>query len=432
MGELKPNQTMMSAGHPQPEGGLVYQIGEVVADTFVIESLLGAGAMGQVFEARDQLLQRKVALKVAWEPAYEAALVNEARAMSLIANACVPVIFALGKHHRATYMAMERIYGATLDAHLARRKVPPLEESYDILQSVTEALVHIHSAGIAHRDVKPSNIMLAPGHRTVMMDFGIVLPEVEVHRQNHTAGTPHYMAPELIRDQIHPGEAHLADVYALGVMAFEMLTGQLPFVGTIDDILMAQLHLPPPELDRLRPGLPAPLVDLVRSLMAKEAHDRPQSAEQVLGRIRSIRTARPATPAARALNVLVVEDEKEIAALLQSFVKEAAPHADVRIVGDGAGALKAVKERMPDLMLLDLHLPGMNGLEVCLFLRSTPGSERCTVVPVSGRAGEQDQRLLRELGVTHFLPKDLTTRDRVMQLVRSMSQRRSGSYRSVP
>ena len=139
----------------------------------------------------------------------------------------------------------------------------------------------------------------------------------------------------------------------------------------------------------------------------------------------------PVTTSAVAERVLIVEDEPQVAAQLQGFVKEAAPHADVRTVGDGAGALRAVKERMPELMLLDLHLPGMNGLEVCLFMRTTPGSDRCTIVPVSGKVGEHDRRLLADLGIQHFLAKDMSTRERLHALLRLLTTRRSGSYKSI-
>src|SRR5438046_4450073 len=148
---------------------------------------------------------------------------------------------------------MERLYGLSLREHLVRRRRAgqrfTVEETVDVLLALADTLDAVHRAGVAHRDLKPGNVMLAPGKRVVLMDFGIFLPAYASDGERRPlAGTPEYMAPEAVTQRTHAVDAHLADLYALGVLGFEMLTGAPPFTG--DDptaVLRQHAHSPAPD-----------------------------------------------------------------------------------------------------------------------------------------------------------------------------------------
>lgn len=152
---------------------------------------------------------------------------------------------------------MERIFGESLETYLARFRargdLVPLRDALEILIGIASGLSVVHAAGIAHRDVKPANVMLAPRDRVVLMDFGIFLPEIDQTKSTFLSGSPECIAPETIEDRIAPGDAFLVDVYAFGVVLFEVLTGRVPFQG--DNVLrLIYLHRtePPPDLDSRR------------------------------------------------------------------------------------------------------------------------------------------------------------------------------------
>jgi serine/threonine-protein kinase len=317
---------------------------------------------------------------------------------------------------------MERIYGVSLEANLVRRRSDRepygAAEALDLLTRVADGLGAVHAAGIAHWDVKPANVMLAPRDRVVLVDFGIFVPEVGAAHAPLFRGTPAYTAPEMVAGTVQTGQAKLVDVYALGILAFEVMAGYVPFRGgTVVDVWNHHLRTPPPDLRTLRPDAPEPLCALIREMLSKDASDRPQYIEDVAARLRSIRTQRAAPPPER-LSVLIVDDDPAMVALLEAIVQEVQPDAEVRSASDGEGALRAFRQRPARLLLLDLHLPGMSGIDLCLQLRGTRMAERCRIVPVSGTAQEHDLRLLLQLGLTTFIDKGAELPQKIGNVVR--------------
>lgn len=386
---------------------------------FQVRAALGEGGMGGVFEAFDPWVNRVVALKVPSRPEADAALRLEAQALAAIGGPLVPAVFALLEHRGYPVLVMERVYGAVLETVLERQRARgtllTLDEVLDILGTLADGLVSVHRAGVAHRDIKPGNIILAPANRTVLLDFGVVLPAVS-SQGAAIAGTPLYMAPEQLLGQVEPQEVHLLDTYALGVLAWEMLTGRPPFEGTVEQVVAAHVASPVPDIRAVRPDLPIKLAALVGSLLAKSPGERPASMEIVAWQVRSVRAAQ-----ARAdhvgFSVLVVDDDKDTSDLLQVFVREAAPDCELRIARDGEEALALVRARPPHLMFLDLNLPRLSGLEVAMALRGTRLAEACSIVPISGAASADDKKLLRDLGLTRFVQKDMAAHDRIVGIV---------------
>ena len=406
----------------QDEGASPFEIGEILEETYEIRALLGAGGMGWVYEARDRWLNRTVALKVSRNVPGAPMLLQEAQALAAISSSHVVTVYALGHHRGAQYLVMERIYGVSLEAHLARRRSEDsftIPEALDLLARVADGLAAVHAAGIAHWDVKPANVMLAPRDRIVLLDFGIFVAEVGAAMAPLFRGTPSYTAPEMVSGTVQPGQAKLVDVYALGILAFEVLTGRVPFHGdNVVQVWNQHMTAPPPDLRALRPDAPEPLCALIEEMLAKDARDRPQYIEDVAAQLRQARTQRPAPAPPERLSILVVDDDPAMVGLLEAIILETLPGADVRSAGSGEAALAAFRERPVRLCFLDLHLPDMTGIDLCLQLRGTHLAERCRIVPVSGTAEAHDRRLLLQLGLTTFIEKRTDLPAKIGKVVR--------------
>jgi len=399
--------------------------GDLVDGVYEVQRLLGRGAMGEVWEGYDRVLRRRVALKVSTLGGGGEALKREAEALAAVRHPSVPTVYHVVTRGGLPCVVMERLYGISLEQHLRHRREAGerfgLGESLDVLIALADVLAAVHAAGIAHRDVKPANLWLGPRNRLILLDLGIFAAECFAHRD--LAGTPLYMAPEAVRGQVDPGAAHLIDIYAFGVVAFELLAGETPFAGeTVPEVLLAQLNQAPPDLASRREGLPPELPALVAQLLAKKPQERPQSIEPVLWQLRALRSRGQPASASRALQVLIVDDDPDSAALMRAQVERAGVRAQIESVGDADGALRSVRQNPPDLILLDLELPGMNGIELCMYLRGTRLAERCSIVSVSGTGGERDLHLLSQLGVTEYIVKGPELTRRIAEAVRRVRQ----------
>lgn len=286
-----------------PQLPSVWQPGERVGP-YVVRSLIGRGGMGGVWEAWDPELQRAVALKSIEAPdCGDDVLVNEARALAAVRHPGLPTVHGLGTHRGRRYLVLERLYGGTVERTLRQRGGGlDVLEALGVLIDVARILHAVHQAGMVHHDVKPSNVMLCQEQRTVLLDFGIMLPAVRAATAERM-GTPGYLAPEVLLDAVSPERAARIDVYAFGALAYEMLTGRPPFRGaSLKSVLRNCLSAPPPELCAARPDLPPRLDELVRTCMAQKPDDRPADMEQVAGELSQIRRhldrRRPPPPAA--------------------------------------------------------------------------------------------------------------------------------------
>jgi serine/threonine-protein kinase len=407
----------------------IFRVGEVLSEMYEIRAVLGAGGMGQVFEAQDLALNRRVAIKAAWPNLEDSPVRKEAQALAAIRHPSMVGVFTVGKHAGIEYVVMERVFGIPLENFLYKKQtaseVVGIAEAIDLIIAIADGLAAVHHAGIAHRDVKPANIMLAPGGRVVLMDFGLFLPEFEVAAQSTIAGSPQYMAPEAISNTVEPGAGGLVDLYALGVVAYEMLCGVPPFFGeTADEVWDKHLYDEAPDLLRKRPDAPLRLAQFVHDMLAKDPALRPQSADAALFQLRSIRAQVTQEP---PFSVLIVEDDREIAKVLSFYVKKAAPDAEIRLAYDGQQAVDAVRSQAPDVMLLDLHLPRMNGIEVAMCLRGEGAAEKTTIVSLSAGAQERDLTLLAQLGVNHFVPKGAHLAEKVAAVIQETRKAKRGS-----
>ncbi|MFH1724957.1 MAG: protein kinase [Elusimicrobiota bacterium] len=230
---------------------------------FDIVRKLGQGGMGEVYEAVDRGLERRVAIKkmraeIAGDPRARKRFLKEARTVAALKHPNIIEIHSIIEEGGGLYLVFEHVPGDPMDEAIARRRALPLGEAVNLTRQVGRALDYAHSRGVIHQDLKPANIMVSDGTAKVM-DFGIarrVAETLSTLSRGEVAGTPAYMSPEQERGGYQPE----SDVYALGVCFYEMLTGRPPFTGVAS--LNAKLQRAYVPLSRLVPGLP-PAVDAV-------------------------------------------------------------------------------------------------------------------------------------------------------------------------
>jgi serine/threonine protein kinase len=287
-------------------------VGTLFAGRFRVESLLGTGGMGAVYLARHEVLQRRFALKVIRRELLEdlsvaARFRREARAASRIDHPNVMRIFDFGHAEGGRpYLALEYVEGPTLAETIAGRGALPVPRALAILGQCAEALEAAHAVGVIHRDLKPSNIVLgrrADGSLLVkVLDFGLAkivgLGGTAATQAGAVFGTPEYIAPErCLGDDAE--EDPRADLYSLGVIAFELLTGQTPFRGKIVQVLAAHVSEAPalPSQRSGRTDLPRELDALVLRCLAKNPDERPQTARALRDALEPIAAGRAHPPA---------------------------------------------------------------------------------------------------------------------------------------
>ncbi len=275
-----------------PPPGVDPRLGTVVAGKYTIDALLGAGGMGRVYRATHRELGEPVAVKFllplfASMPEIRARFRREAVALARLRHPGIVSIIDFGEHGDDLYMVMELLKGVRLSEILSAGPLPPfrLGALFDQILQVVEAT---HALGIVHRDLKPDNIMVLDAGdrlwRIKILDFGLVLlaDPAEQGRLTETGavrGTPHYMSPEQCRGR-HTDAS--TDVYSVGVMLFEALTGRLPFTSDDTATLMAQhLFLEPPSLREVAPDrdIPEGFEAIVREALGKKPEDRPTASE---------------------------------------------------------------------------------------------------------------------------------------------------------
>jgi serine/threonine protein kinase/tetratricopeptide (TPR) repeat protein len=272
---------------------------------YKIVDLLGVGGMGEVYLAEDTRLGRKVALK--FLPNYFTndrtrvrRFKREARAASALNHPNILTVYEIGEAAGTQFIATEFVEGSTLRQHMETAQTT-LGEALDVAIQVARALGTAHQAGIVHRDIKPENIMLRPDGYIKVLDFGLAkvseqhrpVPEsdgLDSHSDTHTGlvlGTPHYMSPEQARGLKVDGRT---DIFSLGAVIYEMLTGRKPFEGeTASHVIVAVVEKDPPLVKDVNPGIPADLEVIVRKALQKDMQARYQTAGELIEDLRSVR-----------------------------------------------------------------------------------------------------------------------------------------------
>lgn len=251
-----------------------------IAAKYEIRGTLGSGAMGTVYDAMDRNIERRVAIKVvrlppAGDPEGEEAhgrFRREAQAAGRLSHANIVGVHDYGENADAAWIVMELVEGGSLKDRLDRNERFPVPEIARLMEQVLAALAYSHARGVVHRDIKPGNIMLTGDGSVKMADFGIARLENSSMTQVGTVmGTPSYMAPEQLRGETVDARA---DIWAAGVMLYQLLTGEKPFEGGFSAVMHKALHTEPPPPSQLSVTAPRAFDAVIARALAKRPEDR--------------------------------------------------------------------------------------------------------------------------------------------------------------
>ena len=441
-----------------------------------IERRIGQGGMGVVYLAEHLVLERKAALKLlppdlAAGEAFRNRFLHESRAAARLHHPNIVTVYDAGEIEGQMYIAMHYVEGTDLAALLRREGRLDPARTLAILDQVASALDAAHAADLVHRDVKPGNVLLDVEERAYLTDFGLTKPVKAAGAFTATGqvvGTIYYIAPEQIRGEELDGRA---DVYSLGCVLYECLTGAVPFERDSDvSVMYAHVQDPPPRLSQLRPDLPRGLERVITRAMAKRRDDRPGSSTELLelawkaaqeggalGRLR-----RPLRPGPRpvpqrgddpwvpteverrlpgdrpvpeggdedwvatdaearrpagliARRALVVGGESGVRAVIQLGLADSG--FEFSEAADGPTALALAREERPQIAFIDWGLENPSAAQLCEALRSDPATADTKVVMLVEWTREEDAGAALDAGAdevvtTPFSPLQLVVKVR--------------------
>jgi serine/threonine-protein kinase len=383
--------------------------------------------MGVILLANDEQLQRPVAIKLLRpeqmeNEAMQHRLLDEARAMARVRHPNVVEIYAFGEHQEAPpnhegartsaagapYFVMEFVNGATLDKYAHGRGGPPLglDEALSILDQMCLGVSAIHASGIAHRDLKPSNVLVGSGLRVVVADLGLAKKLAHDERPKPSfSGTPAYIAPEVaMRRSVDRALLPRADVYALGLIAYWLLVGRLPFDGrNVIELFKQHAYRAPPPPSELNPDLPPSFDAPLMAALTKDPETRTASAEELRWALLQAREDAPLSGI--PLRIVVADDSADFRDFVSAALSAAVPRAQIVAVPDGEAALAAVREEPPSLAVVDLQMPRLDGIALTEAIRALPVGGDFPIIVATGTGGAAEWQRLSQLGASAFLVK---------------------------
>ena len=388
----------------------------LIDGTYRVQKLIGQGGMGVVLLAYDDRLMRDVAIKLVAKELLghsgaRERFVVEAQTMARVRHENVVRIFALGDHDGLPYFVMEYVPGTNLADWLAEREESvlsasiPVDTVLGIIEQVGRGLDAIHRAGAVHADVKPGNVLIGPSHRIALTDFGLVRRVGVARNTNLLVGTPSYLPPEFMSTEaVVDGRA---DVYSLGVMTYEMLTGRLPYdIETIGDYLAVHQTAPAPlPPSCYRPQLSEGFDKAILLAISRDPKERQATAGEFAYALMNAREElRVTTPGFR---IVVADDDEAFRCVAQVTLQHAFPGSELVVVADGEAALNELDLVRSDLAVIDLDMPGLNGVELTAAIRANSEHGKLRILVVTASGGATDWRLLQSLGADGFLVKPL-------------------------
>jgi serine/threonine protein kinase len=418
--------------------------GTIVADRYKIQNVIGQGGMGVVYRARQLGIERPVALKVLHtglnaSKEHATRFRREAVSLGRLQHPNIVSVYDFGflPDHRA-YIAMEYLPGPTLEAWLGGNGSLVAAHAVAVARAVCDAVHAAHARGVIHRDIKPSNIVLPAADEAMgvvkVLDFGVarLLEREGQSSDEHVLGTPGYLAPEIVEGE---DADERSDIYAIGAMVFEMLTGRQVFVGSdMQSILRQTTSDAPPRPSELALGIPAALDRVVLKALEKARAARWQTAREFGDALAATITSRLTATVegaversgdlfeARMPSILVVEDDESTLKLVERVLRSCA--YEVTPAKDGIDALLILGSNKFDLIVSDINMPNLDGLTL-LEMISKKGIRTPVIFLTGDESGEHETRGIR-LGAADYLRKPFVPLILKESVRRALEQRRDG------
>ncbi len=407
---------------------------------YQIDRLIGGGAMGAVYSGKDMLTGETIAIKqlrvelTANMPEMVERFLREGAALRRLNHPNIVKVLATVDEGSQHYIVMEYVGGGSVADLLLREPQLPVERVVSIGLELSDALSRAHHLNILHRDIKPSNILLAEDATPRLTDFGLArvgqLPRLT--ETSSILGTLCYLGPEVFEGR---EVNERSDIWSFGIVLFEMLTGQLPFKSeSTFDLIWAIKNQPLPILENLRNGIPASLANLIRRMLRKDNPARVESVRQVGVELESIQKeleagksgshaqgngADGAESAAHVIRVLIADDHAVVRQGLRMFIDL---QDDMQVVGEGTNGNEAVELAVslkPDVVLLDLVMPEVDGVEATRKIKMAFPEAHVLILTSFG----EDNKIIPAIqaGAQGYLLKDIRPED-LVQAVRDAYQ----------
>jgi len=431
-------QTLVGENDTPSNAGSAPGAGTLINGAYRVIGPLGEGSMGVVLLAEDESLGRHVAVKFLRQNLrdgrFRERFAAEARAMARVSHPNVVQIHALGEHGGVPFFVMEFVEGQNLEQWLTGHGRPPAPDlALRILDGMCDGVAAIHAAGTVHRDIKPTNVLLDAELRPRIADLGLAALRREAQpSKRELVGTPAYMAPEIVfADRFDPAHRSSADVYSLGCIAYELVTGEPPFAsrGAAAETLMQhmteEVRVPSsvcacssPELDHA----------ILRAL-AKDPADRTPTVDALR---RDLSAARRGLR--EPVRILVADDDADFRDSVALELENGFPDAEVECVADGQKAVDAFDRSHPSVMLIDLRMPGLDGFQLTEFVRKKRDpSSSIPIIVLTASAGPYERNRLATLGADRLLVKPVVAEDIVATVRDCLLERTTrASQRALP
>jgi serine/threonine protein kinase/DNA-binding CsgD family transcriptional regulator len=416
-------------------------IGKKLNGRYQVLEHIGEGATSVVYEGKDTLLGRTVALKILHAHVRDTTrkrFFQEAMAAAQLNNTNIMAIYDRGQDDGRDYLVVEYVEGDALTNY-----VPSAPDvMVDLGAQIARALNYAHDREIIHRDIKPANIMVTPDGHIKIMDLGLALPREakRVTAPGMVIGTPAYISPEQAKGKELD---HRTDIYSLGIVLYEMATGQLPFnADDITALLLQHVQQAPPPPRLYIPDLPAPLEATILKCLEKDRARRFQNGESLAESLmrglptptapdpdddsthphrlpwaETVQTGRLKPREKQTIQVVIADDHTLLRRTLSNFLQSTGDIVIMAEAGDGETALVQTINHQPDVLLLDLNMPGKTGLDILPDIRRQAPDVK--VLVLTGR--DDDLYIMRalRLGAHGYVLKS-TDEDKLVDSIRQV------------
>ncbi|MDA1015791.1 MAG: SpoIIE family protein phosphatase [Planctomycetota bacterium] len=389
-------------------------------DKYEIQGLLGRGAYGAVYLGFDAQLDRQVAIKVPLlntDAKTDELLVSEARQLAKLKHPNIVTIFDVGVHDGNCFIVADYLQGKDLNRWIAERTLT-WRESALMVASIADGLAEAHAQNTIHRDIKPANIIVmerAEGFTPVLVDFGLALSSASGGRRGEIVGTPNYMSPEQAQGEGHRIDGR-TDIYALGVILYKMLSGELPFrAAKITDLLRQIIDEEPRPPRQFVHGIPEQLERICLKAMAKSVTERYTTAGDIAKELRQLvreteaATTAPSKPKPKpqvpksGIRMLIADDHELTRFKLQSDLEKWGH--EVVAAEDGEQAFELFQQEKFSLVITDWMMPNVDGLQLVQKIRATKTDEYVYVIMLTAKAEKHDIVVGMGAGADDFLAK---------------------------